>query len=135
MRALLLGALLAGALVLGDLVLYRQLLVPRLPEWQSVPWYWWLLVLTPELAALVIVGLLVRNVRELLSCSAVAAILTAVYSAWAASSGEPGHLKGLEAPIQLVLTSVAAMCICIVAIGSIRWIAGRAVWGQRRRAV
>ena len=135
MRAVLLAVLITGAVVFDDLVLYQHILVPRLPAWHSVPWYWWLFVRGSELLSLVAAGLLVRSVRELLVCSATAAILAAVYSAWAASSGQPGHLKSLEAPIQLwIVSPVAAMGLCVVAIGSVRWLAAR-LSDHRRHAV
>ena len=99
-RSLLLALALAASVFVGDHILYRSLVVPRLPGWTSVPVGWWLLVLSPVAVAPLVVGLLVRNLREGVAVVAGGAVLASLYLWWAARTYQPGHLKSyaLEAP-------------------------------------
>ena len=94
------GVLLTSAAVL-DQVLYETFVVPRLSEWQAVPMAWWLFVTSPILVTALAVGFYSANLKQLIAASAVAAILTASFHAWAANTGRPGHFKSfaIEAPI------------------------------------
>jgi len=99
-RVLILALVLAASVFVGDHILYRLLVVPRLPGWTSVPAGWWLVVLTPGVFAPLLVGSLVRGVREGVAVVRTGAALSSLYLWWAAQAHQPGHLKSyaLEGP-------------------------------------
>jgi hypothetical protein len=95
MRPIASGVVIAAAVVVADLFLYQTFVVPRLPDWRTVPMHWWGVVGTPIIVAVVVVGFRSATFKQLLVSSLVAAILSAVYLAWAGQTGQPGHLKSL----------------------------------------
>lgn len=112
-RAIACGLALRAGVMLGDLVLYQTLVVPRLPRWRSVPLHWWVLVESPILVGALLIGWWRASFKQLLLPSAVAALLTASYLAWAAHTGQPGHFKSLanEAPRQFWLETPVALLL------------------------
>lgn len=91
--------LLAGQ-VLGDQLVYRQLVVPNLGTWSSVPPAMWLLVWAPVLAAGLAAGALLHTTRQVLVASVLGALASHGYRWFAAITHSPGHGKSfaLEAP-------------------------------------
>lgn len=72
---------------------YRFAIIPRLPEWHSVPFWWWLLEFFPLLCSVVLAGTLSRTTREAAVnglCLVVPPV--AILSASGAITGQPvGH--------------------------------------------
>jgi hypothetical protein len=125
-RGLVFGVGMTGAVVLSDFVLYRTLIVPRLADWRSVPLFWWALVAMPVAIAIIVAGSLARGLKDILSSSAVATVLTTFYAAWAAQQGQPGHLKSFtaESPSDAwLLGPGVALVAFVLLLGTTHWFA------------
>src|SRR5262245_44027067 len=80
-------SLAAGAITDG---IYYGAIVPRLPGWPSVPWYWWAVDFAPVMLALVAAGRLCPGVTKI-PYYAVAFIVPfkVIQAARGLSTGEP----------------------------------------------
>lgn len=100
-RALFFGAIIAIASILADFVIYQKLVVPRLGNWRSVPIYWWAIVHSPVMIAIMIMASRLTEAKHILLASGTAAALCTLYHAWAAETHQPGYGKSVatEAPL------------------------------------
>lgn len=89
------------SLLLGQQVVYQGLIVPRLPEYQSVPVWWWLGVVGPYYLVCFIVGSKLRTWSEFFIYSIAAMLVSQIYDFTAASLHQPGYLKSfaVESPL------------------------------------
>lgn len=89
------------SLLLGQQIIYQGLIVPRLPEHQSVPMWWWLGVVGPYYLVCFIVGSKLRTWYEFFVYSISAVLVSQVYDFMAAGLHQPGYLKSfaVESPL------------------------------------
>jgi hypothetical protein len=79
-------AAIAGALAYSsEAAIYSSFIVPRLPEWQSVPFYWWALQFSPVVLLLAAIAFFAPSARTVVGWSSAAFIpweaLWVVYAA------------------------------------------------------
>ena len=69
----------------SEAAIYASFIVPRLPEWQSVPTHWWAIQFSPVVLLLAAIALLAPSAREVVAWSSAAFIpwqvIWALYSA------------------------------------------------------
>src|SRR5688572_17083113 len=98
-------------------LIYRWMIVPRLPEWRSVPIWWWGIQLLPLVAAVVSAGVLSRSTRE----AAINGLLLVVppvlvVSAYGAVTGRPiGHDMWVHEPLYW-LVALAQVAIGVASV-------------------
>jgi hypothetical protein len=112
--------LLAGtgivALSLSEAI-YRLAIVPRLPKWQSVPIWWWLVQMLPLVAAVVLTGLMSRTVRDA-TMNGLSLVVPAVLvvSAYGALTGQPiGHDIWVQDPVYWLI-AIAQVGVCLLGV-------------------
>lgn len=127
-NSVLLGSVLAVGVYVGDHLLYRLLVVPRLDAWHSVPFYWWLLVLSPGVLAGVVVGVVSDSFRGVIRSAAFGGAMVALYLLWAAYTHQPGQRKVgvIESPIGFWAESTVAVAATFSALSSLALLARRA---------
>jgi hypothetical protein len=93
--------LLVLSLLLGQQIIYQGLIVPRLPQYQSVPMWWWLGVVGPYYLVCFLVGSKLRAWFEFFIYSIAATLVSQIYDFTAASLHQTGYLKSfaIESPL------------------------------------
>lgn len=94
-----------------------------------MPFYWWLLVLSPVLLAVVIVGVVSDGFRMVIQSAAFGGAMVAQYLIWAVYTHRPGHGKFLiENPFGFWVQATVAAAATFSAPCSLARL-GRRVWG------
>lgn len=115
--------------VLCDQILYKQLLVPRLPELQYVPTIWWFGVFSPILLCCLIIGATSKSYLEPLYIALPTAILYRIYGYIAAVTHQPGYHKSLaiEAPLKYwTIDLILAVLVFTILLG-LGWVSGNVI--------
>ena len=91
--------LLGLSFVLTQEFFYEPYIVPRLAEWNEVPYLWWVGAFAPEFAVCVAAGLVSRSTKEwLVFCLLGGLVITTLQ--WVAGLlNQPGHFKAVEGGI------------------------------------
>lgn len=113
--------------------LYEGLVVPRLPEWRSVPVRLWLLTCSPNAVAALLVTLRIRNQSTFGAAVLGGAVGRHIVVMLLAHGQRPGHLKSyaiessalewwtIKLFVQALLVAIA-IAAAYVAIRSSRWL-------------
>jgi hypothetical protein len=105
---------LAGVALISEFGLYQKLILPKLPEIQSVPVEWWIGMLIP----LVLVGLLLGyscgSIRSALSCASGGTVGLIAYEFVMAWLNQPGHLKSWANEDSVYFFTTHALIVFVV---------------------
>ena len=77
-------------LLLSHQLIYKLFIVPKLLDWNSIPFVWQIITFLPIIVAIIYVGLCIRSVLELLISSLVSAFITELYVYLMLLFNEPG---------------------------------------------
>jgi hypothetical protein len=108
---------------MSELVIYRLLVVPRLDEWTSIPFVWWITICAPVLFAMIFISSRISSMLDVVLVSAASAILHQLYEFVAVNLGQPGHLKSfaIEDPLYFWTVTSALIVLAHIAWYSLLW--------------
>ncbi|MBS0157657.1 MAG: hypothetical protein JSS26_03610 [Nitrospira sp.] len=82
-------------LLIGHQLIYRQLVLPRLSEFVSIPLSWWGIVLTPLSVIWLSIGFVVQTFKQSFLAACIAAIMVQGYILACTVLHQPGFTKSL----------------------------------------
>jgi hypothetical protein len=119
LRPTLFACLLGVAFVVTQKLVYEPFVVPRLAQWQEIPWQWWLAISLPELAICLASALVARNLYEIAGFAVVGAILVACLQWLANVLNQPGHFKTIEGgPVHFAIHALVLTVLLFTVVGS-----------------
>lgn len=119
------------ALGVGQFGVYERVIVPRLSQWQHVPWGLWVLKAGAAIAVCLAMGARLRAWRQVAVCACAAALTDAAFTLGLWRSGAPGFKQAYDDGAVEAL-GLSAVMLPVYAL----WLsAGFAVgrWWRRRR--
>mgnify|MGYP000880717779 CR=1 FL=1 len=125
-----LGSTLLG-LMIGHQFIYRQLVLPRLSEFVSIPISWWAIVLSPLSLLWLSTGFAVQSFKQSLLAASVGATVVQGYLGACTVLHQPGFTKSLatEAPGLFWFQGTIVVWVVIVFFVTMGLLAKK-LWGQ-----